>query len=239
MVLCLLSALLVLLFSWLPKGGLYPFVSQKMWGPGLLWLAGASLEVKGVDRIDPRKDYIFFANHSSYYDIPALCAAIPQPLFFIAKREILKVPIFGWGMWAIGMVFVDRSNPEKAKASMNKAAKAIQKGKSVLAFPEGTRSRSGQLQRFKKGIFHVAKQGPIAMVPVAIRGSREVLSHDGKLNRGHICIEIGAAIDEDLIAEKSVNELAAYTHKSLESMLLKDSPKTDAEIPLQNSGQSA
>lgn len=241
-VLCVFSALLVLLFAWLPRGGMYRFVSQKMWGPGLLWLAGASLEVKGAEQLDAKKDYIFYANHSSYYDIPALCAAVPHPLFFIAKREILKVPIFGWGMWAIGMVFVDRSNPEKARASMNKAALAIQNGKSVLAFPEGTRSRTGTLQQFKKGIFHVARQGPIAMVPIAISGSRQVLAHDGKLRRGHIHIQIGKPIDEDTIRSKSVNELASYTREVLDALLKKtpfqDGPSTTGTSALQDSGQS-
>lgn len=205
--LCALSAFLVLAFSWLPGGGVYPFVSRKMWGPGLLRLAGAPLETSGVENLDPEKHYIFYANHRSYYDIPALCAALPVPLYFVAKREILKIPLFGWGMWAIGMVFVDRTNPERARASMAKAAKGIKKGKSILAFPEGTRAKDKQLQSFKKGIFHVAKQGNIPMVPVAVSGTEIVLPRGGKLASGPVSIKIGTPIPAGRVAEMTVNEL--------------------------------
>jgi 1-acyl-sn-glycerol-3-phosphate acyltransferase len=219
LLLCLISATLVLLFSWAPKGGLYPFVSRKMWGPGLLWLAGAKLRVSGVSNLDPETNYIYFSNHQSHYDIPSLCAALPSPLYFIAKRELLKIPVFGWGMYSIGMVFVDRSNPERARASMAKAAVAIKKGKSILAFPEGTRSKDGKLQPFKKGVFHVAKSGNIPMVPVAIMGSSQVLPHTGKLAPGEIHVEIGQPINAAFVASASLNELAAMAHLQLSGMI--------------------
>ncbi len=216
--LCALSAFAVLLFSWLPKGGVYPFISRKVWGPGLLWLAGASLDTEGTEKLDARKHYIFFANHRSYYDIPALCAALPVPVYFVAKREILKIPLFGWGMWAIGMVFVDRSNPERARASMGKAAAGIKKGKSILAFPEGTRSGTGRLQPFKKGIFHVAKQGKIPMVPVAVSGTQQVLPHNAKLAPGHIRVTIGTPITAAEIEAMTVNEIVVKAHRQLTAM---------------------
>jgi len=218
-ILCLISAFLVLIFSWLPKGGVYPWVSQKLWGPGLLKLAGARMQVSGLENIKRGEHCIFYANHQSYYDIPALCAAVPEPLYFIAKHEILRVPIFGWGMYAIGMVFVDRSNPEKARASMARAAKGIKKGKSILAFPEGTRTKSGMLQPFKKGIFHVAKKGNIPMVPVAIHGSSKVLPLSGRLASGHIRVAIGAPISSATVEASSILELSKQAHEALVELL--------------------
>lgn len=234
-ILCMVSALLVLLFSWLPKGGVYPFVSQKMWGPGLLWLAGAKMEVSGLENLKKGVHYIYYANHQSYYDIPALCAAVPAPLYFIAKHEILKVPVFGWGMYAIGMVFVDRTNPEKARASMAKAAKGIKKGKSILAFPEGTRTKTGRLQPFKKGIFHVAKKGNIPMVPVAIHGSSEVLPLSGRLASGRIRVVVGTPIPGDEVESMAIGDLTHTAHDALSKLLMESS----SEVLSENSSGSA
>ncbi len=218
-VLCFLSAAMVLLFSWLPRGGVYPWVSRNFWGPGLLWLAGAKLHVHGSSDLPKGAPCIYYANHQSLYDIPALCPALPQALYFVAKKEILKVPVFGWGMWAIGMVFVDRSNPDRARISMQKAVKAIQKGKHILAFPEGTRSRSGELQGFKKGIIHVAKNGQIPMVPIAIVGSKEVLGHDGKLRKGVIHVRIGTSISAEQIGSMNIRELNDMAHRKLAELI--------------------
>ncbi len=218
-ILCFISATLVLLFSWAPKGGLYPWVSRRLWGPGLLWLAGAKLEVHGKEHLREDVHYIFVSNHRSHYDIPALCSAIPVPLYFIAKRELLKIPVFGWGMYSIGMVFVDRSNPEKARNSMARAATAIKKGKSILAFPEGTRSKDGRLQAFKKGVFHVSKSGEIPMVPVAVLGSEEVLPLNAKLASGRIKVVIGEPISSTFVKNSSIQELSHMVHGQLNALI--------------------
>lgn len=218
-ILCFMSAFFVLLFSWLPKGGIYPFISQKVWGPGLLWLAGAKLQVEGLENLEKGKHYIFYSNHRSLYDIPSLCASIPEPLYFIAKKELQKIPVFGWGMYSIGMVFVDRSNPEKARASMAKAGAVIKRGKSILAFPEGTRSKTGKLQPFKKGVFHMARSGSIPMVPVAVTGTEQVLPLTGKLASGNIKVCVGEPISADFVAQSSIAALSAAAHVRLADLL--------------------
>lgn len=218
-VLSLLSAAAVLLCSWLPKGGVYPFVSRRIWGPGLVKLAGARVTVSGLEHLKGCDACIVYANHSSHFDIPAMCAVLPIPLYFIAKRELRRIPIFGWGMWAIGMIFVDRSDPEKARTSLAKAAKAIRRGKHVVTFPEGTRSVDGRLQAFKKGTFHLAKADAIPLVPVAIAGSNRVLPPGGKLNKGHIHVRVGEPIGSTLVASLSANELAAESHRRMASLL--------------------
>ncbi len=207
LLLCFISAFFVLLFSWLPNGGVYNFVSRKMWGPGLLWLAGAKMKVYGSEKINSDTRCIFYANHSSHFDIPAICTALPVPVYYIAKRELLKIPVFGWGMYAIGMVFVDRSNPERAKHSMQKASKQIAKGKHIITFPEGTRSKDGELQLFKKGTFHIAKSGPVALIPIAVTGTAQVLPPDGKMNSGEIRILVGEPIGISEIHERTISEL--------------------------------
>ncbi len=221
LVLCFISAFLVLLFSWLPNGGVYNFVSRKMWGPGLLKLAGAKLQSYRTETVNSSTRCIFYANHSSHYDIPSICASLPVPVYYIAKRELLKIPVFGWGMYAIGMVFVDRSNPERARLSMQKAAKAIEKGKHIITFPEGTRSKNGELQSFKKGTFHLAKSGPISLIPVAVRGTEKILPPGGKLSRGHVHVMVGEPITTTEIENLSVSQISQLAHMRLQETLHK------------------
>lgn len=214
-----LSGFLVLAFSWLPNGGVYRWVSGKFWGPGLMWLAGAKLRVEGLENLDPDVPCVFYANHQSLYDIPAITTAVPIPMYFIAKRELLKIPLFGWGMWAIGMVFVDRSNPEKAKESMQKAAKAVKKGKHIITFPEGTRSIDGNLQSFKKGTFHLAKSGPIGLVPIAVIGTHHVLPPGGKLNPANVTVRIGTPITEREVANQNLTELTKLARDRMQALI--------------------
>jgi 1-acyl-sn-glycerol-3-phosphate acyltransferase len=140
-------------------------------------------------------------------------------MYFIAKRELLKIPFFGWGMWAIGMVFVDRSNPERARESMEKAARAVQKGKHIITFPEGTRSKDGYLQTFKKGTFPLAKSGPIALVPIAVIGTHDVLPPGGKLKSAPITVRIGKPISEREVAELNLQDLTKVAREKLANLL--------------------
>jgi 1-acyl-sn-glycerol-3-phosphate acyltransferase len=228
LLLCFLSAFVILIFSWLPKGGVYPFISRKVWGPGLLWLAGAKLKVSGLENIPKDRKGIFYSNHQSHYDIPAITAALPIPVYFIAKKELKKIPIFGWGMWACGMVFVDRQNREKAKKSMKLAARKIELGKSVLTFPEGTRSRDGQLGIFKKGTFHLAKNGPLKLIPIAVSGSRNVLPRDGKLTPGqYVEVKVGKPISPETVGDMDIRELSQLSKERLEKLLQSDEANTD------------
>lgn len=214
-ILCGISAFLVLIFSWLPRGGVYPWVANKFWGPGLLWLVGAKLKVIGLENFQPNKHAIYISNHQSHFDIPAITTALPLPLYFIAKKELKHIPIFGWGMWAIGMVFVDRDNREKARKSMEKAIQTISKGKSILSFPEGTRSKLGEIQAFKKGSFHLAKAGLLELVPVAVSGTRDILAPGGKLQHGLIVVNLGESIDKNLVESSSLSELASLSRQRI------------------------
>lgn len=210
MLISIISAALVLLFSWMPKGGVYPFISRSFWGPGLLWCAGIKLEIRGLEKLKNMSNAVFISNHQSHFDIPCITTALPIPVYFIAKKELSRIPIFGWGMWSIGMVFVDRNNREKALKSMEKAAKQIKKGKFILTFPEGTRSKTGDIQKFKKGSFHLAKNGPLKLVPITHFGTRKVMPSGGRFSPGaKVLIEIGDPITELEVGQMSVAELSA------------------------------
>jgi 1-acyl-sn-glycerol-3-phosphate acyltransferase len=116
-------------------------------------------------------------------------------LRFIAKKQLGQIPLFGWAMRAGRFIFIDRQNAAAARRSIDEAAARIRKGTSVVIFPEGTRSRDGKLLPFKKGGFHLAVNSGAQIVPVAIRGSREIMPRGSLLTRpGVVEFEIGAPI---------------------------------------------
>ena len=151
-------------------------MARTMWSPGILWGAGVkNVQVSGIENIDKKKSYIFVSNHQSNLDIPSIIRSVPVNLYFIAKKELKWMPFLGQYVWATGMIFIDRSNRKKAIQSLDKAGKLIKKGKSILAFPEGTRSLDGKLQRFKKGPFMLAIQHEIEIIPIAVEDTYKVL----------------------------------------------------------------
>lgn len=167
-------------------------MARTMFAPGILWGCGAKLEVIGGQSLPKDESYVFVCNHLSYLDIPALFRAIPHNLHFVAKKEIKWVPFIGWYMYATEMIFVDRSNQVKAIASLDRAGKLIKKGKDVLMFPEGTRSKNGAIGDFKKGPFMLATKADIAIVPVAISGTENILrAGKFRLKSGKVTVSIG------------------------------------------------
>jgi 1-acyl-sn-glycerol-3-phosphate acyltransferase len=128
-------------------------------------------------------------------DIWAMFVAIPASFRFIAKKQLARIPLFGWAMAAGRFIFIDRQNALAARRSMEEAARRIRAGQSVIIYPEGTRTRDGRLLPFKKGGFHLAIDSGADIVPVAIRGSRAVMPRGAALIRaGRVSVEIGAPI---------------------------------------------
>ena len=164
----LLGTLLMLITS--PKWvmGIFP---KRVWSPFVFWVFGVRLNVTGLENTDSKETAIYVANHASPLDIPALFMAMPVAGYFVAKRELKKIPFMGWFMTVSGMIFIDRTNRESAMKSMHKAGKQIKKGKNVIAFPEGTRSRTGEMQQFKRGSFVMAKEADIPVQPCIITGA--------------------------------------------------------------------
>ena len=169
--------------------------ARQYWGPGMLWLAGADLRVQGSPDALAGAPAIYVMNHQSSLDIPAAFAVLPMDLRFIAKHTLRKVPFLGWYMSWTGMVFVDRSNSTQAVGSLNAAAERVRGGISLLAYPEGTRSRDGRILPFKKGPFVLALQAGVPVVPIAIQGSMACMpAHLRPFRPGVVRMAIGAPI---------------------------------------------
>ncbi|MDP6789056.1 MAG: lysophospholipid acyltransferase family protein [Candidatus Marinimicrobia bacterium] len=174
------------------KGGFMGHIA-KWWGKTLLAVCGIRYSVKGLSHIHPQQEYIFAANHESSLDIPLVFAAIPKQLVPVSKIELKKIPIMGWGMSLAGHIFVDRSSSEQSMKSIQKARESLNKfPRSVIIFPEGTRSIDGKMKPFKRGGLLLAIETGIPVLPVAIcgtinankKGSYNITKHPVELRCG-------------------------------------------------------
>jgi len=134
-------------------------------------LLGIRIEVSGLCKLDPRGTYVFMSNHASNLDPPALIPLLPRRTSVLVKKELFRIPIFGYAMRLASLVPVDRSNREAAVASIRAAGEVMRKGLNMTVFVEGTRSRDGRLLPFKKGPFYLAAESGMPIVPVTIVNS--------------------------------------------------------------------
>jgi 1-acyl-sn-glycerol-3-phosphate acyltransferase len=174
---------LVSLFS---KTGNSMFQLARLWAWIILSVTGVHLAVQGRDNIDPSQAYMIIANHQSHFDGPALAWGLGGLQFrWIAKRELLKIPIFGHCLNSSRNIFIDRSNRETALASIENGLRRLPPGAGVMCFAEGTRSATGHIGPFKTGGFAAALRHGLPILPVTINGSRRILP------KGSICYRKG------------------------------------------------
>jgi 1-acyl-sn-glycerol-3-phosphate acyltransferase len=165
----------VLLVSWIARRREWVYPWALFGGRNWLRLSGMKVHVRGQELLDPAQTYVFIANHRSYLDTATLFACVGRRIGMIAKKELLKVPILGYGMGYVNVMAIDRSNRERAIETMNAATKRLQGGISFGVFAEGTRARPGEFLRFKKGAFYMAVQAGVPIVPVAIKNTDELM----------------------------------------------------------------
>ncbi len=181
------SALLCTFFD--SSGKAYAF-HARLWARISLRLAGVRVQIQGTENI-PDGPVIFMSNHQSNFDILTMLANIPRQIHWIAKKELFEVPVFGASMRRGGYIPLDRSDGRKALKSMENAAAIIRSGKSVVIFPEGTRTRNLQLLPFKRGGFMLAQKAGVPVIPVTINGSGRINPAGRKrLYRGTISVTL-------------------------------------------------
>lgn len=182
------------------------------WGRSIVYSSLTSVKVYGKEKLDPEKSYILIANHSSSFDIYAIFGWIGRNIRWVMKKELTKIPLFGWATRASGQIAVDRSNSQAAIDSINEARKTMKPGVSIMFFPEGTRSRDGKLKVFKKGAYHFAFDMRLDVVPITIKGAYEVKT-PGKLlgSKGKIEIIIHDPVVIDNHDRDEMNKLIDKT----------------------------
>lgn len=194
----------------------------RKWGQTILLLSGIKYSVSGLDNIQTEnKSYFFASNHASALDIPLAFAGIPIWLVSIAKIELKSIPILGWVMTTAGHVFVDRKNKEKAFSSLEIAKKTLNKNpRSILIFPEGTRTINGELMDFKTGGLKMAIDLGIPIVPIACRGTYEMLKKGSKkIGNNKLELKIGSPIFTDIDRKLDKKDIAIILRKSIEKLL--------------------
>ena len=193
----------------LVPGGTALMPLARLWSRLVLRTSGVRWQASRDQALDPLRPAVYIANHESQFDIPVLVMAMPADFRMVAKRSLQYVPIFGWALWLAGFIFIDRANRERAIRDLERAAERLRRGTSVVIFAEGTRSLDGSLLPFKRGGFILALQAGVPVVPVAVRGGREVLPKGSlRVRPGTIDVHFGAPIDT-----------RAYTYETREALI--------------------
>ena len=192
----------------------------RLWARSLVRAAGIKLRAERMETVDRAQRYILIANHYSYFDIPVIIAAVPQPIRFMAKISLFKIPIFGWALARAGFIPIDRKNRRTAVKSFDLAAQRIRKGNTIVVFPEEGRSRNRQMRNFQRGGFLLALKSELPILPLAIDGTYDVYRVAAKrITPGPVTIKVGAPI---ATAGRSVREkerLAEESRSQIERML--------------------
>ena len=162
----------------------------------------------GREHLQKGKHYIIIANHQSLLDILAVCAALPINFKFLAKRELFQIPLMGWGMASAGYIPVDRASHKSGREAMQRITRALEKGVSVLLFPEGTRSPDGKIQSFKMGAFKLALDNKVEILPVVIDGTGQALPKKSWLikKESTFIVSIGKPVPIEDVGGSSMDE---------------------------------
>lgn len=184
--------------------GLY-FVLSRVYSIVALKICGIRLRIVGAENARPGEVYVYVSNHSSMIDIPAIMAAVPNKASIVFKKELGRIPLFGWQLTTGPYIMIDRANPEKAMRSIERGKEMMaNKGISVILFAEGTRSKTGDVQPFKRGAFYLASKVKYPIIPVAISGTEQALPKGTLwLRGGEVTVRFGKPIDTAYLSTKA------------------------------------
>lgn len=148
----------------------------RLYAKAILFVSGVKVRTIGTENLEKGKSYIYVSNHASGFDIPAVIAGIPDQIRIVYKKELSRIPIWGWALkYNKTYIPIDRASGTDAIKSIENAVEKIKKGASVLLFAEGTRTKDGKLQSFKRGAFNLAVKSGVPVIPLTINGSFKIL----------------------------------------------------------------
>jgi 1-acyl-sn-glycerol-3-phosphate acyltransferase len=147
----------------------------RQWARTTLRICGVRVHVRGLERVPMNRSYVYVSNHASMFDIPAILASVPDQIRILYKKELNWIPIFGWGLKLGSYIAIDRKRGADARRSLDEAAEKLRTGASALLYAEGTRTRDGTLQPFKRGAFNLAMKAGVPIVPLTVNGSYKLM----------------------------------------------------------------
>lgn len=188
---------LSLIQSFFDSTGRAQMKTARRWARSLLAIGGVRVTIEGIEKIRADGSYVIASNHSSYMDTPVVLANIPVQFRFLAKRGLFRIPFLGTHLARAGHIPVPREDPRASIRTMALAAETIRtRGISMLVFPEGGRSRNGELRPFKEGAVYIGIKAGVPIVPIALAGTRQVLPFgSGNIRPGRVTLRIGDPID--------------------------------------------
>jgi 1-acyl-sn-glycerol-3-phosphate acyltransferase len=160
----------------------------RVWSWLILATTGVTVYSQGLERLHAGKTYVFVSNHQSIYDIPIIFRTLPYELRIIAKESLGRFPFLGWHLRLAGHLLVDRRQPDR-EGILQSWFRLVKDGKSLIVFPEGTRSSDGRVGRFKAGSFLLAVQASVPVVPITLIGSRKIM-RKGQLTVRPGCVSL-------------------------------------------------
>lgn len=192
----------------------------RWFGRKVVEVLGVDLVATGAHQVPTDRAYVYMSNHQSHLDIPMLYATLPSPTIrMLGKKELFKIPLWGRGLRAAEFIEVDRSNHTRARQSIDYAARLIRDGVSIYLAPEGTRSVTGKIGPLKKGGFHLAKDTQTPIIPVAVKGTIDILPRGSRvMHTGQrVDVTIGAPIQvEGRTIEDLMSEVSAFFRRHVE-----------------------
>ena len=189
------------------------------WAKYCVDATGAQVEVTGIENVPTDRSVVYIGNHQGIFDIPLLLGYIPYQKAFIAKIEILKIPMISDWMKLMKCVFLDRKNPRQSVEAMHQGMENVKNGYSMVIFPEGTRSKGGPVNEFKPGSFKLAFQSEADIVPVTIDGTWKIYEEHKKINPAKIKLTIHPAVKTEGLNKDELREIPAQVQKIVESAL--------------------
>jgi 1-acyl-sn-glycerol-3-phosphate acyltransferase len=204
------------LFS--PNGDLTRNLAR-LWARIALLGAFVRVRVEGAAKVPRDAVVVYMSNHESWLDIPALLVAVPGQVRFLAKKSLFSVPFLGWAMRAMGFIPVDREHRATAVRSFEEAAERIRAGRSVLLFPEETRTTDGSLLPFQRGGFLIALKAALPIAPVGLEGARRCMpKHSYLLRPGTIVVRFGELVPTAGLGVTAKNQLMERVRRDIEML---------------------
>ncbi len=180
----------------------------RSWSRALLWIVGGKVVMSGGENM-PKGPVLFVSNHVGSFDIPVLIANLPKAFGFISKIEVLRIPVVGSWMKIMNCVFLDRKNRNDSTKAIGTGVDVLQKGHSLLIFPEGTRSKGGPMKAFKAGSVRLAMDAEVPIVPIAIQGTADIMEKNKNFMRpATVYLTILPALPHDSFKEMTTKDLA-------------------------------
>lgn len=216
------SSFMILFFLWKSQAN----KAAIAWARYSAYITPMLVKVMGLENLDRKQSYVIVANHQSQYDIFVVYGWLPVDFKWVLKIELRKVPVIGPFCYRMEHVFVDRSNHEAAMKAIEEAKARIKGGTSIMFFPEGTRSRTGELLEFKKGAFKFALDIGLPILPITIIGTKDILpDKTTALYPGKALMVIHKPIPIDGYKEKDLEKLASLAKKAIQEGLDRYTPR--------------